>query len=489
MNLTGNPPVENRFGTYSRAISKHHLLLFATAVSALAFLFFSPWVSGLIVGFNVFIVLVAPFFQRFSFFLPIIAKSETTSSAISLTFDDGPEPYVTEKLLDLLAKYSIKATFFVIGEKAAQNPNLVTRMIKDGHEIGNHSQNHDIFLMFRSTNTIYNEISNCQNQLRELGIESYAFRPPVGITNPKLFRILTLLGMYCVGFSCRPIDFGNRRIKNLKGRILRSVKPGDIVLLHDNNPEGTLSIRYWLDQVEDIIIQLGKKGFSIVPLSTLIGRSVIRVNPYIHSSTNHPVKAVFDYLSHQYDSMDFFRQWDSADPFLDDFLALTNRCDEILEIGAGTGRQTCQIANQVKEITATDISEPMINKLADKVSSTETTNISIACTDAALLEFNKKFDKIFSFYCLEYIPDLKPVFGRIYDHLKPGGLLYFTIPNLSIKNRVFRLKTGMKFGLNVHIRRKKEIFRLLTDTKFRCIKEVKPHGISKSSISAFSAKK
>ncbi len=489
MNLTGNPFINHKGFVYTRVISKHYLSLFASILSATGFFFFSPRISAAIIGINILFILIAPFSQRLSFFLPIITKSKTATSSISLTFDDGPDPMVTGKLLDLLARHSIKATFFVIGKKAGQNPHLIARMVKEGHEIGNHSQNHDNILMLRSKNTLFVEVSNCQIQLRKLGIESFAFRPPVGITNPKLFRILALSGMYCVGFSCRPVDFGNRKTKNLNRKILNSVKAGDIVLLHDSKPSESFYIDRWLDQVENIIIQATKKGLRFVPLSTLIGRPVMSVNPGDHPLPGHPVKAVFDYSAQQYDFSDHFKQLDSTDPFLDEFLDLLIPNDSVLEIGAGTGRQTFRVAELVKDITAIDTSELMLRQLTHKISIGNAPNISTICVDATILKTDKQFDKTFSFYCFEYIPDLRLVFQSLYDHLKPGGLLYFAIPERSLKNSLFKLRIGLKFGINVNLRGKKEITQLLRDAKFTSIEEVIPKERSKSAIIAFSARK
>ncbi len=222
------------------------------------------------------LILSAPFSPRLALFLPIINKASSAKNCISLTFDDGPDPSVTSLLLDLLKQYQIKAAFFVVGAKARQNPQLIQRLIEEGHEIGNHSQNHDVFLMLRRNRTIFKEIEECQSQLIKFGIKPLAFRPPVGITNPKLSQILLQLELYCVGFSCRPCDFGNRRIKSLGKRVLSKVNSGDIVLLHDFKPNPDFSISNWLKEIEKILIGVQHKELSVVPLSQLIGKPVMK---------------------------------------------------------------------------------------------------------------------------------------------------------------------------------------------------------------------
>jgi peptidoglycan/xylan/chitin deacetylase (PgdA/CDA1 family) len=150
-------------------------------------------------------------------------------------------------------------------------------MVAAGHEIGNHSQTHDPILMLRRFSTLYKEIADCQLELNKLGIIPYSFRPPVGITNPKLPRILNRLGLNCVGFSNRPRDFGNRRINRLAEKVLKALKPGSIILLHDKIPDQTFSLADWLMEVERIITGIHQKGLSIVPLSELIARPVMHV--------------------------------------------------------------------------------------------------------------------------------------------------------------------------------------------------------------------
>jgi peptidoglycan/xylan/chitin deacetylase (PgdA/CDA1 family) len=96
----------------------------------------------------------------------------------------------------------------------------------------------------------------------------------VGIINPKLAPILDKLGMFCVTFSCRAFDAGNRRVKNLSSRILKKVKADDIILLHDVLPRSKEDSVILLAEIENILSGLIIKGLKIVPLSDLIGRDI-----------------------------------------------------------------------------------------------------------------------------------------------------------------------------------------------------------------------
>jgi peptidoglycan/xylan/chitin deacetylase (PgdA/CDA1 family) len=247
-----------------------------TCVALVLFLVDSR-LCALPLSFFVVCCLVAPFFPRLGFFLPVISQGCTGKNMVALTFDDGPEPATTPNLLALLEKYNAKATFFVIDEKVDTDPELLQEIIAQGHAVGNHSYHHDVLLMLRSSKTIEAEITAAQDLLGAAGIKPLIFRPPVGVTNPKLGRVLEHQGLSCVNFSCRGVDFGNRRIKGLAGRILRKVRPDDIILLHDRKPHGSASVEMWLQEIEELLAGLAAKNLVPVPLEQLLGRDVCRI--------------------------------------------------------------------------------------------------------------------------------------------------------------------------------------------------------------------
>ncbi|WP_319521496.1 polysaccharide deacetylase family protein [uncultured Desulfosarcina sp.] len=219
---------------------------------------------------------VAPFLPRAGFFFPVISHGTTGENRVAITFDDGPDPATTPRLLDLLEKYRVPATFFVTGRRAAVYPNLIRAIIDRGHEIGNHSFHHNKYRMFWQPGLLDHEIVATQRALAPLGIVPLAFRPPIGITTPAMGKILTARNLFAVNFSCRAFDGGNRRIGHLSRKILTAVQPDDIVLLHDSRPDTNRSIEPWLNEVEAILKGLSDKGLSAVPLSRLIGRPVMR---------------------------------------------------------------------------------------------------------------------------------------------------------------------------------------------------------------------
>ena len=265
----------NRRSVVKEMFSPAHGVGLAAFVFSGGLLFFQSGIAALPLGVFVLSCLLAPFFPRVGFFLPVISRGKASGKAVALTFDDGPDPDVILLLLNLLQRYKAPATFFVIGKKAEGNPELVREIVSRGHTIGNHSYHHDPLLMLRSSARLTEEIDRTQQLLARFGIRPLVFRPPVGITNPRLPVVLRRLYLDCVTFSCRPCDFGNRRIAGLAKTVLRRIDPGAILLLHDVTPPGVGFIHIWLRQVEQIIVELKSRGYIIVPLSELIGRPVM----------------------------------------------------------------------------------------------------------------------------------------------------------------------------------------------------------------------
>ena len=222
--------------------------------------------------------LAAPFFPRFGFYLPVICRGISGEKAVAITFDDGPDPLTTPLLLKLLERYSIKATYFITGEKAARHPELVKAILRQGHLVGNHSYSHSYRILFLTRPSIVKDINAAQKVFSDFGIRPLAYRPPAGITSPGLQSALLKTGMYAVNFSCRPLDGGNRRISNLAQKILDRIRPDDIVLLHDLRPPDESLIPAWLNEIELLLAGIETKGLTVWPLSELIGKPIMKSN-------------------------------------------------------------------------------------------------------------------------------------------------------------------------------------------------------------------
>lgn len=222
------------------------------------------------------VCVAAPFLPRLSFFLPIISRGKSAQKAVSLTFDDGPDPFSTEPLLALLDRYQVKATFFVVGKKAAAHPHLIREILAKGHLLGNHTYSHDNLIMLKSKKRLMKEISATQEVLAGFCVRTMVFRPPVGIINPKLPAVLRELEMVTVNFSRRGMDMGNRRLKGLSNRVLKRLRQNHIIMLHDVTPKNGGGLGRWLEEIEKILSGIKDRELEVLPLPELLERTVMR---------------------------------------------------------------------------------------------------------------------------------------------------------------------------------------------------------------------
>ncbi len=250
------------------------LLLFFLAIPLFAV---SPWLAITPLALFLLLCLLAPFFPQWGFFLPIISRGNTSNREVALTFDDGPSPASTPILLNLLDRFHLQATFFVVGKQAEKHPDLIAAILARGHSIGNHSWQHDNLLMLRSTERLRHDIRRTQDFLGSCGVNPLVFRPPAGITNPRLKSILQDEGLLTVTFSCRPFDGGNKKIDDLAGRVLRKLKPGDIILLHDLAPATDQAVNHWTNEINTLFTALYENAYKVQPLETLIERPVMTI--------------------------------------------------------------------------------------------------------------------------------------------------------------------------------------------------------------------
>lgn len=252
-------------------------------VSAFLLSFVNLLAAAIPLGSFLLLCFIAPFFPGWSFFLPVISRGHGSlrhepKVIVALTFDDGPWPASTPVLLELLARYRLPATFFVVAAQAARYPELLAKIVAAGHTVGNHSLNHDYFLMLRDRKSLQKDIHDSQEIFRKSGLQPLVFRPPVGITGPRLGRVLAEEGLVAVNFSCRAFDRGNRDVKNLADKILSRLRPGNIIMLHDLPVFEASQEEDWLRELERLFSVLAEE-YTILPLEQVIGRPVMRLLP------------------------------------------------------------------------------------------------------------------------------------------------------------------------------------------------------------------
>jgi len=188
---------------------------------------------------------------------------------LALTFDDGPSGKYTTQVLDILKKYNIKATFFVIGMKAQKEPELLKRIADEGHEIGNHTFYHSK-LNWINNKKLLNEIKMTSDFIiKTTGTADLLFRPPHGTLPLNKIKLIRDAGYEIVQWSVNADDFyktgfGIRSPASIARRVLSRVHGGDIILMHDDSEQTVNSLPI-------IIGSLKKRGFSFVRVSQLIG--------------------------------------------------------------------------------------------------------------------------------------------------------------------------------------------------------------------------
>ena len=393
--------------------------------------------------------LVAPIIPGSSYYLPVISRGRRDIRGVALTFDDGPNPIVTSRLLDLLARYSVRATFFVTGANADSHPELIRAILAHGHTLGNHSYNHSPFLMLKGRHALRQEVESAQKLLRQFGVIPLAFRPPVGITSPALWKILQDLGMFCVNFTCRAGDMGNRRVQNLSGRILGKARPGDIILLHDVAPPGC-DVDYLLGEFEAILVGLKKKGLEVQRLAQLIGKDVMHMKSS-EAGTN-AIKLFYDGFAATYEEEQFCSNTSISRRTELKLFALRvpeffKSAYRVLEIGAGTGIFTTIIAKHCRQVDALDISRKMLVLLDDKCKMDGITNVRTCEADVEVFDFDGLYDVVCAFSSLAYLKDLPAFLHRLANNVQPGGTLYFITAKTSLFRFFTQIGNAMRQGL------------------------------------------
>jgi peptidoglycan/xylan/chitin deacetylase (PgdA/CDA1 family) len=186
------------------------------------------------------------------------------SPYVAMTFDDGPSAKLTPKLLDLLAAHHIKATFFLIGENAAENPEIVAREAREGHEVANHSWSHPN-LARMSEDGVRSQLRKTDDAIKSaMGKSPTLMRPPYGsITAREKRWINQEFGYKVVLWDVDPLDWRRPGPAAVCNRIVRNTRAGSIILAHDIHP-GTI------DAMPCVLKKLEEKGFKFVTVSDLI---------------------------------------------------------------------------------------------------------------------------------------------------------------------------------------------------------------------------
>src|SRR5947207_5855990 len=193
----------------------------------------------------------------------------TDSASVALTFDDGPSED-TEPILDVLRSHHVNAAFFTLGRQVERFPQIARRIVADGHEIANHSYSHPNYL-FLSRKAARQELERAQRIIsRASGSKPRLARPPGGVRTPAYFVAARQLGLRTVQWDVAGFDWKPRSGMQIAESVLREVRAGSIILLHDADSARKRDRRATVAALPLIIAGLGERGLRIVPLSELL---------------------------------------------------------------------------------------------------------------------------------------------------------------------------------------------------------------------------
>ena len=199
-----------------------------------------------------------------------ILGGPTDQNRIALTFDDGPDPRYSEKVLDVLKEYNVPATFFVMGSRAVAYPEIVQRMVNEGHIIGNHTYFHPNLVEEADIPTLEREVNRTEDVLNDIiGYRTSLFRPPYGFLYNELVEKLAEMRYLVIGWTVDSLDWQEDPPEVIASRVLDNVQPGAIILMHDGadwDGDRTNTI----EALRQIIPTLQEQGYEFVTVPELL---------------------------------------------------------------------------------------------------------------------------------------------------------------------------------------------------------------------------
>lgn len=205
---------------------------------------------------------------------PTISHGPRDGDKVALTFDDGPDPEVTPAVMEVLGEYEAKASFFVIARKLEAQRALGSLIVARGHELGNHSYQHSRSFNFRGRDYQQREIERANRVIQIVtgGDAKPWYRPPVGLQNPPLARVMQRLKQTVVAWSLHSRDTRSSNPQAIARRVLRRVRPGDIILFHDGHDLEGGNRPATVDALRLVLEGLLSRGLKSVTVSELLGR-------------------------------------------------------------------------------------------------------------------------------------------------------------------------------------------------------------------------
>lgn len=199
------------------------------------------------------------------------------SKQLALTYDDGPNDPHTLRLLEVLARHNVHATFFLIGRYVLQRPDIVRELVKAGHVVGNHTFTHPL-LIFKTALELRSQVENCDRALTDaVGEHSNLFRPPFGGRRPAVLRIARRIGLMPIMWNVTGYDWNASSAEQIERKVVGQVRGGNVVLLHDGGHRDFGTDRSCTVTATDRLISRYKlEGYEFVTIPQMIRKADVR---------------------------------------------------------------------------------------------------------------------------------------------------------------------------------------------------------------------
>ena len=234
-----------------------------------------PWVAGALVANHGLLLAgsLLPRSQMIGANRVRLPEGAARRREVALTFDDGPDPELTPRVLDLLDAHGAKASFFCIGERVAARPALVRTIVARGHSVENHGQQHSMAFAFYGPWRLMRDLETAQRAITEAcGSAPAFFRAPFGTRNPMLDPTLSRLGLSYVSWTRRGFDMVDPSPARVLRRLTKGLRAGDVLVLHDRVLAGQRSSDATMLEVLPLLLeQIAALGLRAVSLRSACG--------------------------------------------------------------------------------------------------------------------------------------------------------------------------------------------------------------------------